>query len=261
MKGIRMGEKNKNEQKKERPKRILQFKIVLGGIEPAIWRSIQVSNEMNMRTFAVSLLLAMGWQNSHLHEFIIAGIHYGLTGDDYDYIDESLVPEDETLYRLKDFSEDQLRKFKFLYDFGDGWKHDVSLEVVILKPDAVAKFPRVVDGARNCPPEDCGGISGYYDLAEKLKTPDAEDYEGLITWLGGKYDTDFFDLNVINTTLKKTVAYEKYGFEHDESAGDILFEDEYINCGIGLAKPRKTKKNKTPARKKNSVAKSKTIIH
>lgn len=245
-----MGEKKKNAQKKDSPKRILQFKVVLEGIEPVIWRLVQASDEMNMRTFAVSLILAMGWQNSHLHEFIIAGRHYGLTGDDYDYMDESLVPEDETRYRLKDFSEDQLRKFKFLYDFGDGWEHDVSLEAVILKPDAGAGFPRVVDGARNCPPEDCGGIRGYCDLAEKLKKPDDEEYAGFIEWLGGKYDTEFFNLNVINSTLKKTDAYEKYGFEGDESAGETIFEDEDINCGIGTAKTAATKENKTAAQEK-----------
>jgi hypothetical protein len=239
-----MGEKKKNVQKKDIPEKILQFKIVLGDIEPVIWRRIQVNDEMNLRTFAVSLILAMGWKNSHLHEFIIDGKHYGMMTEDR--LDD-MPMKDETKYKLRDFSKDQLGKFIFLYDFGDGWKHDVVFEDA-LEPEAHAFYPRCIAGARNCPPEDCGGISGYYDLAKKLKNPDPEEYEGLIEWLGGKYDTEFFNLNVINSTLKKTTAYEKYGFEHDESAGDTIFEDEDVNCGIGTAKigaAKKTKRDRT----------------
>jgi len=238
------GGKRKSAQKKYKPKRILQFKIALKGIEPAIWRRIRVGDDMNLRTFAVALLLAMGWKNSHLHEFVIGGKHYGMMTEEAEDMLDEMPMEDETKYGLKDLSEKHLKKFVFLYDFGDGWQHDVVFEGVF-QPEPRVFYPGCIDGARNCPPEDCGGTGGYRELAEKLKKPDDEEYEELIEWLGGKYDTEFFDLSVINSTLKKTDAYERYGFEHDESAGDVIFEDEYVNCGIGTAVAGKFHENKT----------------
>jgi|GEM_PF-561988 len=249
---IDTGKKIKYMQKNDAPKSIMQFKVVLGGIEPDIWRRILVNGEINLRTFAVSIILGMGWKNSHLHEFIIEGKHYGIMDDDaIDMLDE-LPMEDEIKYKIKDFSKEQLKSFVFSYDFGDGWEHDVIFEGFFELEDGVS-YPLCIAGARNCPPEDCGGIGGYYDLIEKLKNPDDEEYEGLVEWLGGKYDPDFFDADVINATLKNTDAYERYGFEGDESAGDII-DDEYINCGIGTAAAGKVQKNKTTASPKKRRA-------
>ena len=229
--------------KKNEAGKILQFYITLNGAEPKIWRRIEVEENTGLRTFAVSIILAMGWKNSHLHEFIIAGKHYGLTGDDFDSIDESMVPQDETKFRLKDFRRVQLKKFKFMYDFGDGWKHDVSLEHAH-EPEAGAFYPRCIAGGRNCPPEDCGGIGGYEDLVEKLKDQGNEEYEGLIQWLGGKYDPEFFNAELVSREMSKTDAYEMYGFEGDKSAGEIVLENDYKNCGIGTTEDLQTMKKR-----------------
>lgn len=226
---------------------ILQFKVLLKHIKPAIWRRIQVSDDITLRTFAVSLILAMGWKNSHLHEFIIDGKHYGMMTEEAEDMLDEMPLEDETRYDLKSFTEEQLKQFIFLYDFGDGWKHEVEFEAV-LAPEPRIFYPRCIDGKRNCPPEDCGGIGGYDDLVEKLKNPEDEEYEGLLEWLGGKYDPEFFDLDIINSTLKHTDAYERYGFDNDEKALDHI-PDDYKNCGIGTAEDKIAKPVKKPASK------------
>ena len=92
---------------------------------------------------------------------------------------------DEVIQRLsrETFSHSvHLRKgasLIYTYDFGDNWVHSVVLEdIVLIEPDT--KYPRVLDGARACPPEDSGGPYAYADLLEilsKLETqaapPDA----------------------------------------------------------------------------------------
>ncbi len=235
-------EKLKKDKKKKSGK-ILQFYVALNHAEPKIWRRIEVPDGMGLRTFAVAILLAMGWKNSHLHEFIIDGESYGMTGEEMDYIDEALEPEDETEYKLSDFTSKQLKNIEFLYDFGDGWEHEVSLENT-REPEKGVFYPRCTDGGRNCPPEDCGGIGGYEGLIENLKDTDSEERDSLIAWLGGNYDPEFFDTELVNYELTKTDAYERCGFEDDESARDIIEESEYKNCGIGTREDLNGLKNK-----------------
>ncbi len=70
----------------------------------------------------------------------------------------------------------------YKYDFGDGWNHEVLLEGVFLKEEE-AKYPRCIAGERACPPEDCGGVHGYYRLLEILSNPKHDEYQNMVQWL------------------------------------------------------------------------------
>jgi hypothetical protein len=78
------------------------------------------------------------------------------------------------------------------YDFGDGWKHSVTLEAIVARQDG-RKYPVCVAGARACPPEDCGGPPGYDNLLAAIRDPDHEDHESVLEWLGGRFDPERFD--------------------------------------------------------------------
>ena len=78
------------------------------------------------------------------------------------------------------------------YDFGDGWEHDVVLEAIAPRQKE-RRYPLCVDGARACPPEDCGGVPGYEDLLEVMSDPDHEEYDERLEWLGGRFDPEKFD--------------------------------------------------------------------
>jgi len=88
----------------------------------------------------------------------------------------------------------------YLYDFGDGWEHVIELEKIIVG-DKTSSKPRCIAGKRACPPEDCGGIYGYYDLLVAIKDPDHPEHENMIEWLGGDLDSEFFDVDEINKIL------------------------------------------------------------
>ena len=90
------------------------------------------------------------------------------------------------------------------YDFGDGWQHELKIEKV-LPPEADARYPRCLAGKRACPPEDCGGVPGYERMLEILANPNPgdEEYEDIAEWLGGDFDAEAFDLEVVNEELRQ----------------------------------------------------------
>jgi hypothetical protein len=74
------------------------------------------------------LQAAMGWTDSHLHQYEIANKRYGIEDPDW----PSSVPIfDERRARLKSFIEDHVKDFTYLYDFGDGWEHRVTIEELV----------------------------------------------------------------------------------------------------------------------------------
>jgi hypothetical protein len=58
----------------------------------------------------------------------------------------------------------------------------------------------VLDGKRNCPPEDCGGTWGYANLLEALADKKHPEHRDMKEWIG-KYDPEEFDLEELNATL------------------------------------------------------------
>ena len=91
-------------------------------------------------------------------------------------------------------------KIKYEYDFGDGWEHVITLEKII---ESKEEFNiKCIKGERCCPPEDCGGVGGYYNLLEIINDPRDEEYESMIEWLGDEYDPEYFNIEEINNELE-----------------------------------------------------------
>ncbi len=181
---------------------LYQFKITLLGIEPAIWRRIQVT-DCSFDKLHEHIQTAMGWTNSHLHLFDINGKHCGdpeLLGDGFEYVDSTrtllsdLLPQDRK--RLA---------FSYVYDFGDGWEHEVLFEGC--PPfDPKAKYPLCLEGERACPPEDCGGVGGYADFLEALGDEQHNDHEDMLEWISGRFDSEAFDAAGATKRMKKGLS-------------------------------------------------------
>jgi hypothetical protein len=73
-------------------------------------------------------------------------------------------------------------RFRYDYDFGDNWRHDVLVERIEFLDAEDWVAPRCLDSRRACPPEDCG-VSGYDELLEALRDPHHDDHERLRTWV------------------------------------------------------------------------------
>jgi len=176
---------------------ILQLKITLLGSEPAIWRRLLVPADKTLGDLNYMVQVAMGWTNSHLHQFKVDKVCYA------DPRFELEGTEDEFAVRLGEFAGTKARLL-FEYDFGDGWKHDIKVEKVLPK-EAGTRYPVCVGGERACPPEDCGGVWGYEELLEAIRDPKHEQHEEMLEWIGGSFDPEAFDLAGVDRDLRRSV--------------------------------------------------------
>lgn len=172
---------------------IYQFKITLKGIKPKIWRSIQVPSNYSFWDLHVAIQDSMGWLDYHLHQFTIINPKtgenesIGIPDDEYP---EGVIPGEKV--KISKYFLSPKDKAKYEYDFGDGWEHEIILEKIL--PIIVgSKYPQCVAGERACPPEDCGGVYGYENLLEIISNPKHEEYEEMMRWLGGEFNSEDFD--------------------------------------------------------------------
>ena len=182
---------------------MFQLKITLRYSKPPIWRRVLVRADMPLDRLHHVIQIAMGWTNSHLHQFVLGRTYYGVPDPESD----SFGPEtlNEKRHTVADLAPAPKKKFLYEYDFGDSWQHEVLVEKV-LAPDATLKHPVCLAGANACPPEDCGGIPGYYDLLEAMADPQHERHEEMKEWLGGDWDASSFDVEETNLDLKRIKA-------------------------------------------------------
>ncbi len=175
-----------------------ELKITLLDTEPPIWRRVQVPGSVKFPQLHAVIQTAMGWTGSHLHEFEVDGIRYGNPDPDY-----GAGVISETKVRLADVAGEGDR-LEYLYDFGDGWLHDVLVEKVL--PTAKGKpKPKAacLDGRRACPPEDVGGPPGFADFLEAYGEPAHEDYQHYREWVGENYDPLAFDADEVTGYLRQ----------------------------------------------------------
>lgn len=182
---------------------IFKIKISLIESRPSIWRRVLVQEDTSMYDFHKVIQTSFGWTNSHLHQFI--------TNDDKAYTKfyadlEDDFAENEFLYYeglvVSDFLKKPGDTLKYEYDFGDGWEHALLLES-IEEPKPYIKYPVCIDGKRNCPPEDVGGVRGYSEMLRILKNPSHPEFRSYLTWLGGYFNPEDLDLFKVNKALSR----------------------------------------------------------
>ena len=176
-----------------------ELRVTLSEIAPEIWRTVRVPSDIRMDRLHDVLQAAFGWTNSHLHQFIIArkGEALVLVANksqvDAAWPDDKAYRREERRIRLDRFLSRVGERLEYLYDFGDCWEHVV--EVVAELPQTSRMGAALcLDGARACPPEDCGGAYSYGDLLEAIDDPEHEDHVCALRWVGGKFDPASFDL-------------------------------------------------------------------
>ncbi len=175
---------------------VFQLKVTLRYSKPPIWRRIQVRSDVTLHQLHRIIQIAMGWTNSHMHQFIAFGEFYGEPEPEFDF-----DVKDERRVRLNQIVTQPKDAFIYEYDFGDGWEHEIVLEK-ILEPEQKASYPRCIKGKRNCPPEDVGGVWGYEGFLEAIGDADHPEHEEYVEWIGGSFDPEAFDLEEVNEELE-----------------------------------------------------------
>lgn len=174
----------------------LRLRIELLGIQPTVYRQVIVPASITLSKLHQVIQAAMGWTDSHLHEFGIGGVRYG-TPDPFD--DEP--PQSEQRIRLAK-ALGQAKAFSYTYDFGDGWKHRIAVEDA-LPIDPTLKHLTCTDGAHACPPEDVGGAPGYMDFLHAITDRTHPEHGAMRDWHGGEFDSRAFDAEAANGRLRR----------------------------------------------------------
>mgnify|MGYP002279009582 CR=1 FL=1 len=177
--------------------KVYDLHVELEHIEPVIWRRLLVPARITLPKLHDLLQVAMGWTDSHLHCFHIGERTFGMAGADL----EELGMLDERRRTLESVLGDSLREFVYEYDFGDGWRHWIEVERVA-RPNPDWFYPLCIAGERAAPPDDVGGPPGYEQFLAAIKDSAHEDHDSMLTWVGGAFDPEGFDLNAINRALR-----------------------------------------------------------
>ena len=181
----------------ELPRPQVQLRIELQRIKPLVWRRVLVPDNVTLAKLHGILQWVMGWSNNHLHEYEIARQRYGVPDDEFP-ADEPV--NDERRVRLRPLIDKGLRRFTYLYDFGDGWEHTVTIEDVLL-PKPGTHLVVCTAGENACPPEDVGGTHGYAEFLVAINNPAHEEHVDMLRWVGGAFDPAAFSLADVNNYL------------------------------------------------------------
>ena len=164
-------------------KSTLQLKIQLRNItKPPVWRRILIPSDITFLELHYIIQAAFGWYNEHLFKFQHRpydrewtveipednGEHQS-SGEDFLGMMGmfGFGPEQKDARTTKVWSflkPKHLDKFVYIYDFGDDWVHDITIEEV--STNEASLLPSCIDGKGACPPEDCGGPWGYQEMKE-----------------------------------------------------------------------------------------------
>ncbi len=186
---------------------VVRLKIVLTDTEPPIWRRVEVPAEMTLKDLHAVIQAAMGWDDAHLYQFhvgreTIAGP--GMDGEGFGMpraIGAGRV-------RLDDLAARGVKRFAYVYDMGDSWEHRLQIEK-LLPAEPAASYPRFIDGAQRCPPEDVGGIPGFYEFLDAIADPKHPDHEDRLEWYGGPFDPSKLDADRIRKAMARIAARRK----------------------------------------------------
>jgi hypothetical protein len=178
---------------------VYKMLVVLEESSPRIWRRFVISANSTLYQLHKTLQIVMGWTECHLHEFLIDGKHYGEPSPEYDgSLAEMLNHRKFKIYHVVPSVGG---KFKYIYDFGDGWQHNITVEDMYPKTEG-ERYPICLTGANACPPEDSGNLPGYYEKLQIMKDPAHPEYEDIKEWMGPDFDPAAFDLVAVNLDLR-----------------------------------------------------------
>ena len=178
---------------------IARIRIELQDLEPKIWRRVDVPVSSTLMALHDVIQIAFSWTDTHLFEFVVGERSYAEAMPEYADLDQKIY--NAKYLRLKTIIGRSVRRFVYIYDFGDNWRHDVIIEEV-RDGDADIDYPAFVDGARRRPPEDVGSFEGYMNFLEAALDPTHTKHGEMLSWYGRPFDLDDIDERRVRILLE-----------------------------------------------------------
>jgi hypothetical protein len=201
--GPTKGKKRQKPKKPEKPNLCRCLQIELDGVVPKIWRTVIIPSDATFGWLHAVIQIAMGWTNSHLHHFRFGKTIVSDPAFELNSFEDDPPLVDENKARLKGWFDEAEAVLVYEYDFGDSWFHQITLGKAGPLKGGIAGQAVCVDGARACPPEDCGGICGYDEFLKAMRNPKHPEHRSMKEWIGGKFDGERFSVDQTNRWLSK----------------------------------------------------------
>ncbi len=184
---------------------VVRVRIDLKHAQPRVRRRVDVPISASLEALHCIIQVSMGWEFAHFHEFVVAGRRYA----DPEFLEEDYMSGDLSTHEanLSDLIDQGIKKFTYVYDFGDSWQHDINLGRVRETREG-EEYPALIDASGRCPPEDCGGVYGYIRLIEVLGDPSHNQHEEMREWCG-PFDPEEVDEQTIRAHLAGLVLFPK----------------------------------------------------
>jgi hypothetical protein len=187
--------------------RIARIRIELDGIDPAVWRTIEVPLTMSLSELHEVIQAVMLFENYHLFQFDVGTKRYAIPDPEWEDVRETVDAQSTKLGALVDRG---VASFSYTYDFGDNWQHTVTIET-ITDADPALDYPRFIDGNRRAPPEDVGGIPGFEQFLDAMTKPRHPERKNLLRWYGRPFDPDDIDVPEITARVSKIARGRAHG--------------------------------------------------
>ena len=189
---------------------VLQIRITLQHVEPPVWRRVLVPAGLSLRRLHETIQASMGWLSQHLYEFRIGERRYGVPlQDDLQFGKRAA---NDASVKLSSLVERGVERFRYIYDFGDDWWHEITIEEA--KPgEPGIDYPMLIEGGRRCPPEDCGGPPGYEAFLEAISDPSHPEHAEALEWYGEPYDPEDIERETINAQLSRIARSRRGGLK------------------------------------------------
>ena len=193
---------------------IHQFRVVLRGVSPLVWRRLLVTSDTSLAGLHDALQIAFDWSGEHVHRFRIHGKDYGIP-----QWGGMVFDEDPRRIPLSHFRLRCGERFCYEYDFTADWKLDLRLEKV-LPFDPSRAIPLCVAGRRAAPPEDCCGVRDYLERLDRHRYPFA-DLAVMAEAVQRLLDSDgdrkaIGDLDELREAVERVEAYQEFQPERFE---------------------------------------------
>jgi hypothetical protein len=174
-----------------------------GDRRPSYGADLDVPLSTTLAALHDLIQVVMRWQDYHLHEFEVGEKVYGVP-DPEDAFEDRKVYQEKSI-RLGNLIERGVREFLYVYDFGDNWRHRISVQD-LRQGDVAVEYPRFVAGARRAPPEDVGSTSGFEEFLEAMADPEHENHAPMLEWYGKTFDPDDIDERHIRMIVEDFAA-------------------------------------------------------
>ncbi|MCY0963029.1 plasmid pRiA4b ORF-3 family protein, partial [Streptomyces sp. H27-H5] len=181
-----------------------QLKITLRDTSPPIWRRVTLPADTSLARLHDIIQTCFDWHDSHLHAFTEPGSGRQFLDFNSPLDRDPRLDFDEESTSLADVLPYEGSRLEYTYDFGDDWRHQITLEKAL--PASTERRVHCTGGRRAMPAaEDLGGawaLQAVLNAVADRTAPAHEPWTDLVETLREEgFDPTGFDREALNREL------------------------------------------------------------